>query len=92
MKRSDVKVTMDYWIGGLSGKSTASLTVRKVGFLGSILAMDSVVAEIVGNEPQTIPPHGPTGRIPYPSYEVLTAGGLVEIVEQENGTGLLYQR
>jgi hypothetical protein len=88
VKRSDVAVTMDYWTGP-SGR-TASLAMRKRGFLGSIVAMDSIVAEEVGSEPQTIPPHGPTGRIPYPSYEVLTARGLVEIVEHRKMEPIFY--
>jgi hypothetical protein len=89
MKRFDVNVTMDYW-GGLSPRRSASLTMRKRGFLGLIVAMDSIVAELVGNEPQTIPPHGPAGRIPYPSYEVLTARGLVEIVEHRKMEPIFY--
>jgi hypothetical protein len=52
--------------------------------------MDSIAAEVVGHEPQTIPPHGPTGRIPYPSYEALTARGLVEIVEHRKMEPIFY--
>ena len=88
MKRSDVGVTMDYWIG--PGRRTASLKLRKKSFFGSIVALDSIVVDAVGSEPQTIPPHGPANRIPYPSYEVLTGRGLVEIVEHKKMEPIFY--
>jgi len=89
VKRSDVAVTSDYW-GGFSSRRTATLTMRKRGLLGSIVAMDSIVAEMVGHEPQTIPPHGPTGPVPYPRYEVLAGRGLIDVFKHKKMEPIFY--
>jgi hypothetical protein len=83
-KRSDLSVSMDYWIGPVG--RTATVTLRVAG--GRTL--DSVVATVAGSEPHTLTPHSATGRIPYPSYDILTAKGITEVVEHRRMEPIFY--
>jgi len=83
-RRADLSVRMDYW-GGPVGR-TATVTLRSVG--GRTL--DSVVATLAGSEPHTLIPKPATGPIPYPSYEILTANGIVEVVEHRRAEPIFY--
>jgi hypothetical protein len=82
-KRSDFSVHMYYWMGPVG--RTATITLRSGG-----LTLDSVVATVQDDEPQTLQPHAGTGRIPYPMYEILIANGVTEIVEHRRMEPVFY--
>jgi len=82
-KRSDFSVHMYYWIGPVG--STATITLRLGG-----LTLDSVVANVRDEGPQTLEPHSKTGPIPYPIYEILTANGVTEIIEHRRMEPVFY--
>jgi hypothetical protein len=73
--RGDFSVQIDYWIGPRG--RTATITLRSAD--GQRL--DSVQATLAGLEPHTLLPKPDIGPIPYPSYEILTAKGITEVVE-----------
>ena len=49
-----------------------------------------IVATLRGKEPLTLEPHSDTGPIPYPSYEVLTANGITEVIEHRRMEPVFY--
>jgi hypothetical protein len=81
--RSDFSVQMDYWSGPVG--RTATITLRSGG-----RRLDSVVATLRGSEPLTLVPKPKAGPIPYPSYEVLTAKGISEVVEHRRMEPIFY--
>jgi hypothetical protein len=76
-QRSEVAVTLAYYPAPLIGSERiATVTLRtRQG------AHEEVVATLKGHEPLTLEPHSETGPIPYPSYELLTANGVTEVIE-----------
>jgi hypothetical protein len=77
VQRTDVEVTLAYYGPLVGSHRTATLTLRtRQG-----KTLDRVVATLRGQEPQTLEPYSGAGRIPYPSYEVLTANGITEVIE-----------
>lgn len=74
--RTAVEVTMDYW-GGLGSGRTATFSLRDLHGL----TIASAVGTLQGKEPLTLEPHGETGRIPYPLYEIITVDGVAEVIE-----------
>jgi hypothetical protein len=83
-RREDYEVTVDYWSGPFGRTATVSVKTRR-GW-----PLDSVVAEQRGNQPLTLVPHSATGRIPYPTYEVLTARGITEVIEHRRMEPVCY--
>jgi hypothetical protein len=45
---------------------------------------------MVGKEPQTVVPQPLTGWISYPSYKILTARGLTEVIEHRRMEPIYY--
>ena len=84
VSRRDATVTMDYW-GGPIGR-TATFTLR--GAQGQRVAR--LVGRLRGNEPISLVPHGETGPLPYPSYEVITANGITEVIEHRQMEPVFY--
>ena len=82
--RADATVTMDYWVGPVGRTATFTLRDRQ----GHRVAR--VVGKLRGNEPLSLVPHGRTGRIPYPSYEVITANGITEVIEHRRMEPIFY--
>ena len=82
--RQDAEVTMDYYVGLVGRTATFTLRARD----GRTVA--SVVGELQGNEPLTLEPHGDTGRIPYPTYEVVTVDEVTEVVEHRRMEPIFY--
>jgi len=86
LQRADVTVTLSYY-GPLVGSArTATVTFRAAK--GKTLS--EVVANLRGREPLTLEPHSNTGPIPYPSYEVLTANGISEVIEHRRMEPIFY--
>jgi hypothetical protein len=52
--------------------------------------LQEVVATLRGHEPLTLEPHSETGPIPYPSYEVLTANGITDVIEHRRMEPIFY--
>jgi hypothetical protein len=85
-QRRDVTVTLSYYGPLIGSERTATITLRtRQGW-----AVESVVATMKGSEPHTLEPHSETGPIPYPSYEVLTAEGVTEIIEHRRMEPVFY--
>jgi hypothetical protein len=84
VQRSDLSVSLDYWIGPVG--RTATVTLHRVGGR----RLDSVVATMAGSEPYTLIRKPATGPIPYPSYEILTAKGITEVVEHRRMEPIFY--
>jgi hypothetical protein len=49
-----------------------------------------VVGRQAGREPFTVEPHGDTGPIPYPSYEIITVNGVTDVVEHRKMEAIFY--
>ena len=75
---------MDYY-GGPVGR-TATFILRD----GQGRTVASVVGQLKGNEPLTLKPHGETGPIPYPSYEIITVNGVTEVIEHRRMEPTFY--
>ncbi|PYR13451.1 MAG: hypothetical protein DMF99_01305 [Acidobacteria bacterium] len=79
-------VELSYY-GPLVGSArTAIVTLRTQQ--GKTLS--EIVATLRGKEPLTLEPHSDTGPIPYPSYEVLTANGITEVIEHRRMEPVFY--
>ncbi|PYR95626.1 MAG: hypothetical protein DMF84_00200 [Acidobacteria bacterium] len=86
LQRGDVTVELSYY-GPLVGSArTAIVTLRTQQ--GKTLS--EIVATLRGKEPLTLEPHSDTGPIPYPSYEVLTANGITEVIEHRRMEPVFY--
>ena len=86
MSRSDLTVTLTYYFPLVGSGRSATVTLRTRQ--GKTLS--TIVATLRGMEPQTTEPYSGTGRIPYPSYEVITANGMTEIIEHRRMEPLFY--
>jgi len=75
---------MDYY-GGPVGR-TATFILRD----GRGRTVASVVGQLKGSEPLMLKPHGETGPIPYPSYEIISVNGLTEIIEHRRMEPIFY--
>ena len=82
--RADATVTMDYWAGPVGRTATFTLRDKR----GHRVAR--VVGKLRGKEPSSLVLHGRTGRIPYPSYEVITATGITEVIEHRAMEPIFY--
>jgi hypothetical protein len=86
LQRADVNVTLSYY-GPLIGSSrTATVTLQA----GEGRTLEEVVATLQGREPLTLEPSPETGPIPYPSYELLTANGITEVIEHRRMEPIFY--
>lgn len=85
-QRNDVVVNLSYYAPLVGSARTATVTLRSRQ--GSTLS--KVVATLRGREPLTLEPHAGTGAIPYPSYEVLTANGVSDVVEHRRLEPIFY--
>lgn len=83
-RRNDYEVTVAYWYGPVGGTATVTLRNHR-GW-----PLQSLVAEVPGNEPLTLGPRPATGRIPYPRYELLTARGITEVIEHRRMEEICY--
>ena len=83
--RASSELTMDYYVS-LTGPPAATFTLRD--FKGRHIA--SVIGQPRGNEPETLEPHGTTGPIPYPMYEVITADRITEVIEYRRQDPFFY--
>ena len=83
--RASSELTMDYYVS-LTGPPAATFTLRD--FKGRHIA--SVIGQPRANEPETLEPHGTTGPIPYPMYEVITADGITEVIEHRRHRPFFY--
>ena len=82
--RANVTVTMDYYIDS-SGR-TATFTLRD--------SSGSVISKVTGKQKGLEPLHRST-RLPgypegYPSYEIITVGGITEIIEHRKMEPIFY--
>lgn len=84
MNRSDLNVTLDYYIG--PGGRTA--TVKLYDKSGSRLK--KVSGKQMGLHPLTFTPHVLGQPLPRPSYEVITFDGVVDIVEHRKMEPVFY--
>lgn len=85
-QRADVNVTLSYYGPLVGSNRTATITLRtRQG-----QRLQEVVATLRGREPLTLEPHSDTGPIPYPSYEVLTASGVTDVVEHRRMEPVFY--
>ena len=75
---------MDYW-GGPVGR-TATFTLRDA----TGRTISSVIGQLQGKEPLTLEPHGTTGRLPYPRYEIIVASGITEVIEHRRMEPIFY--
>jgi hypothetical protein len=84
---SDVEVVLSYYPAPIIGSERmAKVTLRAKN--GRIL--QEVIATLRGREPLTLEPHAGAGPIPYPSYEVLTADGVVDLIEHRRQEPIFY--
>jgi hypothetical protein len=83
LSRSDVKVTMDYYIGSEGG--TATFTLRNVR-TGSKIA--KVEGTLKGSQPLYL--ENTKGRDIYPSYEIITVGRTTEVIEHRKMEPVFY--
>ena len=84
VSRADVAVTMRLYVW----PSTRSATLRLWDSNGHKLTQ--VSASQKGVEPYTFAPSRRDGVLPYPSYEILTANGITEVVEYRQFDGRFY--
>ena len=84
LARTDVSLTMSYYIKPWGSSATFTLRDKK----GQILR--KVYGKLKGSEPLYLK-HPPPGFPPgYPSYEVITANGITEIIEHRQMEPLFY--
>jgi hypothetical protein len=97
LTRPDVTVTMDYYID--SGGRTATfklLDVRKQPPWPEGRPSGRRLADVngtnKGSEPLTLKnnPRPISGQIPYPSYEIITANGITEVIEHRKMEPIFY--
>jgi hypothetical protein len=82
--RSQLKVTMDYYVG-MSGR-TATLTL--LGPNGNVLA--KVRGNLKDGEPLLLKTRADASVPGYPSYEVITVNGVADIVEHRRLEPIFY--
>jgi hypothetical protein len=75
LNRTDVRVTMDYFIGSSGRTARFKLLDSKGRQIAEVLGAQMGAVPIVLSTPRTGFPAG------YPSYEVITANGVTEIIE-----------
>ena len=75
---------MDYW-GGPEGR-TATFILRDADGR----RQGRVVGRLRGKEPLSLVPHGDTGPIPYPSYSIIDAQGITEVIEHRAMEPVFY--
>ena len=75
---------MDDWLGPVGRTSTFTLRDTK----GRVVA--TAVGNVQGNEPATFEPHGATGPLLYPIYEIVTVNGIVEVIEHRRTEPTFY--
>jgi hypothetical protein len=86
LQRGDVRVTLSYYGPLIGSARTATVTLQtRQG-----RTLSEVVATMQGREPLTLQPHSDTGPIPYPSYEVLTAHGITDVIEHRRMDPIFY--
>ncbi len=81
--RRQSEVTMTYWIGPSGRRATFELR-------GPAGKVRSVVGTQYGDAPLTISPTTPGMRPGYPSFEVVTAEGMTEIIEHKSYSTEFY--
>ena len=84
VSRANLTVELTYWLGPVG--RTATVTLRDRGGR----KVKSVVATMQGDEPHALVPVAPTGPFPYPSYEILSAEGVTEVVEHRRMEPIFY--
>jgi hypothetical protein len=83
--RSQLKVTMDYYVG-MSGRRTATVTL--LGPNGNVLA--KARGSLKGSEPLLLKTRSDASAPGYPTYEVITANGVADIVEHRRMEPIFY--
>jgi hypothetical protein len=83
-ERTNVTVTMDYYIDSSGG--TATFTLRDTS--GAVLS--KVTDKQIGLEPLQRKAKQPDYPAGYPSYEIITVGGITEIVEHRKMEPIFY--
>jgi hypothetical protein len=79
-------MTLSYYGPLIGSARTATVTLQtRQG-----RTLSEVVATMQGREPLTLQPHSDTGPIPYPSYEVLTAHGITDVIEHRRMEPIFY--
>jgi hypothetical protein len=84
VSRTDVSVTMDYYVGPFSRSATFLLKTRNGYRLGK------VSASLNGLAPQHINGGSPGSGGFYPAYEVVTVKGIVDVVEHRAMEPIFY--
>jgi len=84
MQRRDVTVTMDYYAPPSGGTATFKMFDQR----GRLLEKQH--GELMSSEPLTFTPHIYGQLPPYPSYEVITVNGIVDIVEHRAMEPVFY--
>ena len=84
--RAEVTVTLTYYGPLVGSERTATVTLRTRQ--GKTLS--KIVAPLRGQHPQTTEPSSGTGQIPYPSYEVITANDITEVIEHRRMEPLFF--
>jgi peptidoglycan hydrolase-like protein with peptidoglycan-binding domain len=82
LTRNQLSVTLSYDFGG--GSATVRLHNGQVGVLAK------VNAKVRDSEPQSLTGKEPDGSAKYPLYEVLTAGGISEVIEHRTESAIFY--
>jgi len=85
LPRSDISVTMDYYIDSSGQTAKFTLLNRKTG-----ARMDKVEGKLKGPQPLTLSNSQPGGPSGYPSYEVITARGITEVIEHRRAEPIFY--
>lgn len=81
--RSNLRVTLDYYIG--QGGRTAVIKLYKNGAM-----LEKVEGKQLGSHPLTFTQHVLGQPPPEPAYEVITVGGVVDIVEHRKMEPIFY--
>ena len=85
MSRNNLKVTMDYYV-----KPSNRIAVLKLYKNGSLFPLKKVKGILHGKRPVKLknPPSGLPE--PYPSYEIITANGITDIIEHRKMEPIFY--
>ena len=84
LARSDVSVTMNYYVTPMGRVATFILQDKKNHRLGKIYAKQR------GTEPLHLKTFPPTGASGDPAFEVITTNGITEIIEHQKAEPIFY--
>ena len=83
--RGEYTGTLDYYI-----RSDGRIAVLKLKKKNGFFSIKKIVTKKKGLEPITLGYRAPTGPLGYPSYEILSAKGITDVVEHKYRNNIFY--